>query len=104
MTREQVADLPSDTRAALLAKAEIPGHVRTHRLSPAEVAARGASELTQLPDSVIPLLVPRTWARVVTVKSDRTIQLSDQLLGSEPMHYVCRIKDDQGGGQARWRA
>ena len=30
------------------------------------------------------------------MKSDRTIQLSDQLLGSEPMHYVCRIKDDQG--------
>ncbi len=96
MSREEVAALPDDVRAMLLAKAETPGHVRPWQLSPADVAAQCAGELTKLPDCMIPLLLPRQWSRPATVKSDRTIAIRDQLLGPEAFSYVCRIEDADG--------
>jgi len=96
MSREEVADLPDDVRAMLLAKVETPGHVRPWKLSPADVAAACADELTKLPDCMIPLLIPMQWARPATVKSDRTISLKDQLLGPEAFTYVCRFEDRDG--------
>ncbi len=96
MSREEVSLLPDDIRAMLLAKAETPGHVRPYRLSPADVAKQCANELTKLPDHVIPLLIPREWARQATVKSDRTISIKDQLLGPEAFSYVCRIENGVG--------
>ena len=96
LSREEVNELPDDVRAMLLAKAETPGHVRPYRLSPADVARQCAGELTKLPDHVIPLLVPRQWARPATVKSDRTIGIKDQLLGPEAFTYVCRFENGAG--------
>jgi hypothetical protein len=96
MSREEVAAMPEDVRAMLLAKAETPGHVRPWQLSPADVAAQCANELTKLPDCMIPLLIPTAWARPATVKSDRTIAIKDQLLGPEAFSYVCRIEDADG--------
>lgn len=96
LSREEVAALPEAARTALLANTEAPGHVRPWRLSPAEVAAQCAGELTKLPDCMIPLLIPTAWARPATVKSDRTISIKDQLLGPEPLNYVCRIEDAEG--------
>lgn len=96
MSREEVAALPDDVRAMLLAKAETPGHVRPWQLSPADVAASCANELTKLPDCMIPLLIPMQWARPATVKSDRTISIKDQLLGPEAFSYVCRFEDADG--------
>jgi len=96
LTREQVAALPDEARAAILATSERPGHLRTARLSPAEVARQCAGELTKLPDHAIPLLIPLQWARPATVKENRTIMIKDQLLGSEPMIYIARIEDRHG--------
>ncbi|MEP2776787.1 MAG: hypothetical protein ABJQ29_11370 [Luteolibacter sp.] len=96
LSREEVVRLPEGARLALLANSETPGHVRTWKLSPADVAQQCAKELTKLPDCMIPLLVPMQWARPATVKSDRTISISDQLLGSEPFTYVCRIEGPDG--------
>jgi hypothetical protein len=75
---------------------EKPGHVRTARLSPAEVARQFGGDLTRLPDAVIPLLVPLQWARPATVRSDRTIAIQDQMLGPEAFQYVCRIEGSHG--------
>jgi hypothetical protein len=88
--------LPDDARAALLANADRPGYVRSWKLSPIEVARQCAGELTKLPDHAIPLLLPSSWARPATVKSDRTISIKDQLLGPEAFHYVARIEDRDG--------
>lgn len=96
LSREEVVNLPEGARMALLANSETPGHVRTWKLSPADVARQCASQLTKLPDCMIPLLVPMQWARPATVKSDRTISISDQLLGSEAFTYVCRIEGANG--------
>lgn len=96
LSRDEVANLPEQARTALLANTEIPGHVRPWRLSPAEVAKQCASELTKLPDHMIPLLIPMQWARPATVKSDRTISIKDQLLGPEALNYVCRIEEANG--------
>lgn len=96
LSREEVVNLPEGARLALLANSETPGHVRTWKLSPADVAKQCARELTKLQDCMIPLLVPMQWARPATVKSDRTISISDQLLGSEAFTYVCRIEGANG--------
>lgn len=96
LSQEEAAELPDDLRAVLLAKAEIPGHVRPWRLSPADVASQCAGELTKLPDHLIPLLIPRQWARAATVHADRTISIKDQLLGAESFKYVCRFEDRDG--------
>jgi hypothetical protein len=96
MTRDEVMALPDDARTALLASADKPGHVRSWKLSPIEVARQCAGELTKLPDHAIPLLLPSSWARPVTVKSDRTISISDKLLGPEAFQYVARIEDRDG--------
>jgi hypothetical protein len=93
LSREEVAAMPDDLRAMILAKTETPGHVRPYQLSPADVARQCAGELTKLPDHLIPLLIPRQWARPATVKSDRTISIKDQLLGPEAFTYVCRIEN-----------
>jgi hypothetical protein len=96
LPRDKVMALPEDARAALLAKAEIPGHIRTHKLSPAEVARQHAGELTRLPDHAIPLLLPIQWARPATVKSDRTIAIKDQMMGPEAFQYVARFEGRDG--------
>lgn len=96
MSQDELAKLPDAARCAALALSEIPGHVRTLKLSPASVAAHHAHELTKLPDHTIPLLIPRQWARRCVVKSDRTISISDQMLGPEPFTYVCRIETRDG--------
>lgn len=96
MCQKEVAELPDDVRAMLLAKAETPGHVRPYRLTPADVARQFASELTKLPDHMIPLLIPMQWARTATVKEDRTISIKDQLLGPEAFQYTCRFEDRHG--------
>jgi hypothetical protein len=96
MSQDELAKLPENARAAALALAESPGHVRTLKLSPAHVAEHYASELTKLPDHTIPLLIPRQWARRAIVKSDRTISISDQMLGPEPFQYVCRFETRDG--------
>jgi len=96
LSREEVALMPEASRSALLANTEAPGHVRTWRMSPAEVAAQCAGELTKLQDCMIPLLIPMQWARPATVKSDRTISIKDQLLGPEAFNYVARIESSDG--------
>ncbi len=96
LSREEVALLPDGSRLALLANTETPGHVRTWKLSPADVARQCARELTKLPDHMIPLLIPVQWARPATVKSDRTVAITDQLLGPEAFTYVCRIEGPDG--------
>jgi hypothetical protein len=96
LTQAEIMDLPEASRAALLANMEKPGHVRTARLSPAEVARQLAGELTKLPDHAIPLLIPMQWARPATVRSDRTIAIQDQMLGPEPYQYLCRIEGAHG--------
>ena len=96
MSQDELAKLPDAARSAALALSEIPGHVRNLKLSPAHVAEHHAHELTKLPDHTIPLLIPRQWARRAVVKSDRTISISDQLLGPEPFQYVCRFETRDG--------
>jgi hypothetical protein len=96
LSRDEVMTLPAEARGALLAKMETPGHVRPWKLSPAAVARQCAGELTKLPDHAIPLLIPRQWARLATVRENRTIAINDQLLGPEPFSYVCRIEDGDG--------
>jgi hypothetical protein len=96
LTRAEVMELPDDARLALLSRMDSPGYVRPHKLSPIEVARQCAGELTKLPDSAIPLLIPRQWAREAVVKPDRTIAIKDQLLGPEAFSYVCRIEDKDG--------
>lgn len=96
MSRNEVAKLPDNMREVMLSNAEVPGHSRPWKLSPADVAAQFAGELTKLPDHVIPLLIPMEWARPATVKDDRTISIKDQLLGAEAFTYVCRIEDRDG--------
>jgi hypothetical protein len=91
LSRERVLALPDKVREMLLAQSEKPGHMRSWRLSPAEVAAQCANQLTKLPDHLIPLLIPMQWARPATVKQDRTISIKDQLLGAEAFEYVCRL-------------
>jgi hypothetical protein len=96
LSQSEVADLPESSRIALLSNMENRGHVRTARLSPAEVARACAGELTRLPDHAIPLLIPSQWARPVTVKQDRTISIKDQMLGPEAFQYIARIEDADG--------
>jgi hypothetical protein len=96
LSQAEILDLPESSRTALLANMEKPGHVRTARLSPAEVARQFGGDLTRLPDAVIPLLVPLQWARPATVRSDRTIAIQDQMLGPEAFQYVCRIEGSHG--------
>ncbi len=98
LSRDEMMTLPDEVRGVLLAKMETPGHVRPWKLSPVDVARQCAGELTKLPDYAIPLVIPRQWARTATVKQDRTIAISDQLLGPEAFTYVCRIED---GHEAR---
>lgn len=96
LSRDEVMALPDDARGILLAKMDTPGHVRPWKLSPADVARQCAGELTKLQDHAIPLLIPMQWARPATVKENRTIAISDQLLGPEAFSYVCRIEDGDG--------
>lgn len=96
LSQQELATLPEAARCAALALAEVPGHVRSIQLPPSAIAEQGARELTQLPDHVIPLLIPRQWARKAKVKSDRTISLSDSLMGPEPFQYVCRFENRDG--------
>jgi hypothetical protein len=96
LKQSEIMDLPEASRAMLLANMEKPGHVRTARLSPAEVARQFAGELTRLPDAMVPLLVPMQWARPASVRSDRTIAIKDQMLGPEAFQYVCRIEGPHG--------
>jgi hypothetical protein len=96
LSQAEIMNLPEASQRALLANMEKPGHVRTARLSPAEVARQLAGELTKLPDHAIPLLIPIQWARPATVRSDRTIAIQDQMLGPEPFQYVCRIEGEHG--------
>jgi hypothetical protein len=96
LSQDELSRLPDSARTAALALAEIPGHLRTIKLSPAHVRDAFAHELTKLPDHAIPLLIPRAWARTAKVKTDRTISLTDQLLGSSAFHYVCRIEARDG--------
>jgi hypothetical protein len=96
LSQAEVANLPEASRVALLSNMEKPGHVRTARLSPAEVARQCAGELTKLPDHAVPLLIPTGWARPVTVKDNRTISISDQLMGPEAFQYVARFEDADG--------
>jgi len=96
MSQEELAKLPDAARNAALALSEVPGHCRPHKLSPASVAEHFAHELTKLPDHTIPLLIPRQWARRCVVKSDRTISISDQMLGPEAFTYICRFETRDG--------
>jgi hypothetical protein len=96
LSQAEIMDLPEASRAMLLANVEKPGHVRTARLSPAEVARQFAGELTKLPDHAIPLLIPTAWGRPATVRSDRTIAIKDQMLGPEAFQYLCRIEAKDG--------
>jgi hypothetical protein len=72
-----------------------------HRLSRRQVMDMHKSELTKLPKSAVPLLIPRQWAREVTVKSDRTISIQDQLAGPEPFVYLCRLITRNGAEMLR---
>lgn len=89
----EAAALPAAARAGLEAMAGTPGCLRSHRLAPAEVARQHEGELTKLADHLVPLLIPREWARPVTVKENRTIAIQDQLLGAEAFTYVCRFTE-----------
>jgi hypothetical protein len=96
LSQADLARLPDAAQAAAMALAELPGHVRPMKLSPAAVARHHAGELTRLPDHAIPLLIPVQWARPATVKSDRTIALHDQMLGSDPLQYLARFETRDG--------
>jgi hypothetical protein len=99
LSRDEVMNLPADARAVILAKTEIAGHVRPWKLSPADVARQCAGELTKIPDSAIPQLIPLQWARPATVRENRTISIKDALLGPEALQYVCRIEDRDGSAR-----
>ena len=96
LSQSEVANLPEAARVALLSNMEKPGHVRTARLSPAEVARQCAGELTKLPDHAVPLLIPTAWARPATVKDNRTVSIKDQMMGPEAFQYVARFEDANG--------
>jgi hypothetical protein len=101
MTPAQLSKLPARTQELALSLLDAPGFTMPHRLSPRQVADMHRSELTKLPKSSVPLLIPRQWAREVTVKSDRTIQIQDQLAGPEPFIYLCRIITRHGAEMLR---
>lgn len=101
MTPEQLAKLPARTQELALSLLEEPGYTMPHRLSPRQVMDMHRHELTKLPKSAVPLLIPRQWAREVTVKSDRTIQIQDQLAGPEPFTYLCRLSTRHGAEMLR---
>jgi hypothetical protein len=101
MTPAQLAKLPARTQELALSLLEAPGYTKPHRLSPRQVADIHRGELTKLPKSAVPLLIPRQWAREVAVKSDRTISIQDQLAGPEPFSYICRIITQHGAEMLR---
>lgn len=101
MTPQQLSKLPARTQEMALTLLDAPGFTKPHRLSPRQVAEQHRHELTKLHKSAIPLLIPRQWAKEVTVKSDRTIQIQDQLAGPEPFTYLCRIKTTHGAEMLR---
>jgi hypothetical protein len=81
---------------AVDALTSIQGHVMTANLAPVEVADLYRHELTRLPDHLVPLLIPVAWARKVTVTSERTIRIQDQLLGPDAMIYIARTENRDG--------
>ncbi len=91
LSQHEISKLPDYSQTMLLAHAEVPGHARPWKLSPADVARQYKKELSKLPDHTIPLLIPREWARPVTVRDNREIWIKDQLLGAEAFKYVARI-------------
>lgn len=101
MTPQQLAQLPARTQELALSLLDAPGYTMPHRLSPRQVADQHRHELTKLPKSAIPLLIPRQWAKEVIVKSDRTITIKDQLAGPEPFTYLCRIITRHGAEMLR---
>lgn len=101
MTPDQLAKLPARTQELALSLLDAPGFTKPHRLSPRQVMDMHKGELTKLPKSAVPLLIPRQWAREVTVKSDRTISIQDQLAGPEPFTYLCRINTRHGSEMLR---
>jgi hypothetical protein len=101
MTPAQLAKLPARTQELALSLLDEPGYTMPHRLSPRQVVDMYKSELTKLPKSAVPLLIPRQWAREVTVKSDRSITIQDQLAGPEPFSYICRIITRNGAEMLR---
>jgi hypothetical protein len=58
-------------------------------------------ELTKLADSAVPLLIPAEWAKIVRVKSNRTIVIQDKLCGDEPFTYTARIVTKHGAEMLR---
>ena len=92
LSQHELLELPEQARAGAEALMTLPGYVRQVNLAPIEVADLYRRELTKLPDHLIPLLIPVAWSREATVASDRTITISDQMLGPEPLRYVARFK------------
>lgn len=101
MTQADLAKLPPRSLELALSLLDAPGYTKSAKLSPAQVAATYRSELTKIPDSAVPLLMPMEWAKAVKVRSNRTIVIQDQLTGPEPFTYLARIVTKHGAEMLR---
>lgn len=100
-TLDEVRALPHQTQQLALSLLDQPGFCRNVALPPAAIVDRHRSELSKLPPSAIPLLVPVEWAKRVKVKPNRTIVIQDQLCGPEAFTYTARIVTRNGAETLR---
>jgi hypothetical protein len=96
LSQRQLADLPPAAQQAAMGFLEVPGHTRSVKLSPAQVAEQFRSELTKIPDSAVPRLIPKQWARKARVTDKREVVIKDQLIDSEPLVYIARFETRNG--------
>jgi hypothetical protein len=101
MTQADLSKLPPRTQELAISLLEEPGYTMPAKLSPQQVAHAHRNELTKLSDSAVPLLIPLEWAKVVRVKSNRTIVIQDKLCGDEPFTYTARIVTRYGAEMLR---
>lgn len=69
---------------------------RNRKLSPHEVWSRGERELTRAPLWWLPLVLPESFARTVTVKDDHTIEFQDQTISPDKLRFVARCRAQDG--------